>query len=42
MNIDLLLYIGALICFLLDAFGVGASVKWVSLGFACLTASLVV
>lgn len=37
-----ILYVCALACFLLDAFGVGARVKWVSLGFACLVGTLLV
>jgi len=40
-TMDTFLYVAALICFLLDAFGVGASVKWFSLGAAFLVASLV-
>jgi hypothetical protein len=42
MNIDTLLYIGALICFLLDAFRVSAAVNWTPLAFALLVATLLV
>ena len=42
MNIDTLLYICALACLLLDAFGVAANVKWFSLAAAFLVLSLLV
>lgn len=38
---DKFFYIAALGCFLLDAFNIPASVKWFSLGFAFLVATLV-
>jgi hypothetical protein len=42
MNIDTILYVGAFIVLLLDAFGVGGSVKWFSLAAALLVLSLLV
>lgn len=39
---DKILYILALVCFLLDAFNVAASIKWFSLGVAFLVATLVI
>ena len=42
MSVDLLLYIGALICFLLATFGVQAKINLVALGLALLTLSLIV
>lgn len=42
MNTDLLLYVAALVCLLLDAFNIPASVKWFSLAAALLVASLIV
>lgn len=39
---DKLLIVAALIFLLLDAFHVGASVKWFSLAAACLVATLLV
>lgn len=38
---DKILYILALVCFVLDAFGVPLRVKLFSLGVACLVATLV-
>jgi hypothetical protein len=35
-----ILLIAAVICFLLDAFNVGSSIKWFSLGWACAVGSL--
>ena len=40
MNLNTLLIIAALICFLLKAFGVGGRVDFMNLGFACPTATL--
>ena len=42
MNINLLLVVGAIVCFVLKAFGVGSRVDWMNLGFALLTATLLV
>ena len=42
MSIHLLLIVGAIVCFVLKAFGVGARVDWTNLGFALLTATLLV
>lgn len=42
MSIHTLLIMGALVCFLLKAFGVGGRVDFMNLGFACLTATLLV
>jgi hypothetical protein len=38
--LDQILLIGAVIAFLLDAFRVAAAVSWTPLGFALVTASL--
>jgi hypothetical protein len=37
---DTILTVIALVCLLLDAFGVGGSVKWFSLAAACLVGTL--
>ena len=42
MNIHVLLLVGAVIAFLLDAFGVSSRVNWTPLGFALVTASLLI
>jgi hypothetical protein len=42
MSIDVILLVGAVIAFLLDAFRVSAAVGWTPLGFALVTLSLVV
>jgi hypothetical protein len=42
MNIDTILYAAAVVCLLLDAFGVAGSVKWFILAAALLVLSLLV
>lgn len=42
MSIDLLLYVSAFVCFVASGLNVPAPVKFDSLGFACLTATLFV
>lgn len=42
ITFKLILLVLAIVFFLLDAFRVQANVNWVSLGFACVTASLIV
>ncbi len=42
MSLHLIVLIGAIICMLLSAFGVGARVNWFSLGWAFALTSLVV
>lgn len=42
MSVDLLLYLGALVCFLLATFGVQSKINLVALGLALCVLSLIV